>query len=85
MSKYEINFEREILREKSAGILADFDRYLEDNNIDYDDTKNPIILLERAITEIYRNIFKPEYDNMVSLKEANAKLDLATEILNKLS
>lgn len=85
MSKYEINFEREILREKSAGILADFDRYLEDSNIDYDDTKNPIILLERAITEIYRNIFKPEYDNMISLKEANAKLDLATEILNKLS
>ena len=49
MSKYEINFEREILREKNVGILADFDRYLEDNNIDYDDTKNPIILLERAI------------------------------------
>ncbi|WP_291259733.1 hypothetical protein [Fusobacterium sp.] len=85
MSKYEINFEREILREKSAGILADFDRYLEDNNIDYDDIKNPIILLERAIVEIYRNIFKPEYDNMISLKEVNAKLDLATEILNKLS
>lgn len=49
MSKYEVNFEREILREKSAGVLTDFDRCLEDNNIDYDDIKNPIISLERAI------------------------------------
>lgn len=85
MSKYEINFEREILREKSAGILADFDRYLEENDIDYNDVKNPIVLLERAITEIYRNIFKPEYENIIKLKEANAKLDFAAEILNKLS
>lgn len=85
MSKYEINFEREILREKSAGILADFDRYLEENDIDYNDVKNPIVLLERAITEIYCNIFKPEYENIIKLKEANAKLDFAAEILNKLS
>ena len=33
MSLYEINLQREILREKSAEILADFNKYMRENNI----------------------------------------------------
>ena len=83
-SLYEINLKREILREKSAEILADYDKYLDENNISYE-SLNPIRVLEKIISEIYRNIFKPEYENIEKLNEANTKLDLALEVLKKLS
>ena len=83
-SLYEINLKREILREKSAEILADYDKYLDENNIGYE-SLNPIRVLEKIISEIYRNIFKPEYENIEKLNEANTKLDLALEVLKKLS
>lgn len=82
MSLYEINLQREILREKSAGILADFHRYMEDKNIEEFDIKTPIGQLHEIVGNIYRNIFKSEiYKNSNELAEANGKLDLAQEIL----
>ena len=83
-SLYEINLILEKLREKSAEILADYDKYLDENNISYE-SLNPIRVLEKIISEIYRNIFKPEYENIEKLNEANTKLDLALEVLKKLS
>ena len=83
MNTYEITLTREVLREKSAGILADFRRYIEKNDIK--DKKNIIFLLKEKVAEIYRNIFKVEYSNMKALNEANGKLDLAKEILEQLS
>lgn len=83
-SSYEINLTREVLREKSIEILADYDRYLDKNNINKE-SSNPVRILEKMISEIYRNIFKPEYESMEKLNEANGKLDLALEVLKKLS
>lgn len=83
-SSYEINLTREVLREKSIEILADYDRYLDKNNINKE-SLNPVRILEKMISEIYRNIFKPEYESMEKLNEANGKLDLALEVLKKLS
>lgn len=83
MSLYEINLKREILREKSAEILADYDKYLEKNNIEQNPL-NPIRVLEKTVLEVYRNIFKPEYENMEKLYEANGKLDLAWDIIKNL-
>lgn len=83
MSLYEINLQREILREKSAEILADYDKYLDKNNIGQD-SLNPIRILEKTISEIYRNIFKPEYENIEKLNTANGQLDLAWNIIKNL-
>lgn len=81
-SLYEINLQREILREKSAEILADFHRYMEEKNIEQFDIKTPIGILHKIVGDIYRNIFKSEYDTKEKINEANGKLDLAKEILN---
>ncbi|WP_067140240.1 hypothetical protein [Oceanivirga salmonicida] len=84
MLDYEVTLRKEVLREKSAGILADYDRYIEKYNIKETD-KNPINSLLNIVGDIYRNIFKPEYDSMEKLNEANIKLDLATKVLIELS
>ncbi len=83
LSYYEITLKVEVLREKSAGIMADFMRFKKKNHIQ-DDAKDAINFLDDAVTEIYRNIFNPEYDNLIALKEANARLDLAADVLKKL-
>ncbi len=80
-SLYEINLQRDILREKSIEILADFFRYMETQKIEEFDIKTPIGQLYQTVGDIYCNIFKPEYENMEKLNEANGKLDLAREIL----
>lgn len=81
MSLYEINLQREILREKSAEILADFHRYMEEKNIEQFDLNTPIGILYKVVGGIYRNIFKSEYETREKIDEANGKLDLAKEIL----
>ncbi len=81
MSLYEINLQREILREKSAEILADFHRYMEEKNIEQFDLNTPIGILHKVVGGIYRNIFKSEYETREKIDEANGKLDLAKEIL----
>lgn len=81
MSLYEINLQREILREKSAEILADFHRYMEEKNIERFDLNTPIGILHKVVGGIYRNIFKSEYETREKIDEANGKLDLAKEIL----
>lgn len=48
MSLYEINLQREILREKSAEILADFHRYMEEKNIEQFDLNTPIGILHKV-------------------------------------
>ncbi len=83
MSLYEINLQREILREKSAEILADFNKYMRENNINYsnNEVKNPIVALYYNVIEIYNNIFTPKYKDILKLEAVNGKLDLAKEIL----
>lgn len=81
MSLYEINLQREILREKSAEILADFHRYMEEKNIEQFDLNTPIGILHKVVGSIYRNIFKSEYETREKIDEANGKLDLAKDIL----
>ncbi|MCF0171908.1 hypothetical protein [Fusobacterium varium] len=83
MTLYEINLQREILREKSAEVLSDYRRYFRKHKID-SDSKAPINFLYNAVGDIYRNIFKPEYDEYSKLQEANGKLDLARETLKNI-
>ncbi|WP_300344545.1 hypothetical protein [Fusobacterium sp.] len=81
-SLYEINLQREILREKSAEILADFFRYMETQKIEEFDIKTSIGQLYQTVEDIYNNIFKSsKFEGMRELAEANGKLDLAREIL----
>lgn len=82
MLNYEVTLRREVLREKSAGILADFNRYIIEKNIS--DNSNPIIVIKKVVRSIYSNIFNSEYDEMSKLNEANAKLDVAVEVLKGL-
>ena len=81
---YELNLKTEALREKSSGILADFNRYMEENNIPWD-SADPIAFLRKSVLYIQCNICKPEFNSMEKLNEANGKLDLAVEILEKMS
>lgn len=85
MSLYEINLKREILREKSSEILADFHRYMEEKNIEQFDLNTPIGILHKTVGDIYRNIFKIEYETIEKIYEANGKLDLAKEILKNIA
>lgn len=78
---YEINLQREIIREKSAEILADFHRYMEEKNIEQFELNTTIGILHKTVGDIYRNIFKSEFDTREKIDEANGKLDLAKEIL----
>lgn len=74
---YEINLQREILREKSSEILADYRRFFKKNGKD-----NKIIeKLYNTVEYIHTHIFDPEYNSLEKLKEANGKLDLTKEIL----
>ncbi len=84
MLNYEITLKREVLREKSAGILADFNRYIREKNLT-NELSNPVLILKETVGNIYRNIFKPEYDTFEKLTEANIKLDLANDVLKELN
>lgn len=86
MSLYEINLKREILREKNAEILAEFNRYIRENNLNYENNKdkNPVIFLYYNVIKIYNDIFSSEYDNILKLEGANGKLDLARDILKSM-
>lgn len=83
MTLYEINLQREILREKSAEILADFNRYMRNNNINYsnNEAKNPIVALYYNVIEIYNDIFTQKYEDIFKLEAVNGKLDLVKNIL----
>lgn len=84
MSLYEINLQRGILREKSAEILADFHRYMEEKDIEQFDFNTPIGILHKTVGDIYRNIFKSEYETREKIDEANEKLDLAKNTLKSI-
>lgn len=79
---FKVNLQREILREKSAEVLADFHRYLIAQNLEELDPNTTIGLLYKTVGDIYRNIFKErKYKGLYELAQANGKLDLAREIL----
>lgn len=80
MSLYEINLQREILREKSAEILADYRRCFKKYG------KNNKILenLYNSVEHIHINIFDSEYNSIEKLNTANGKLDLAWDIIKNL-
>ncbi|STO35695.1 Uncharacterised protein [Fusobacterium necrogenes] len=80
MSLYEINLQREILREKSAEILADYRRHFKKYG------KNNKILenLYNSVEYIHTNIFDSEYNSIEKLSTANGKLDLAWDIIKNL-
>ncbi|WP_300363728.1 hypothetical protein [Fusobacterium sp.] len=84
-SLYEINLQREILREKSAEILAYFNNYMDKNNINSTEIKNPIVILYLNTIYIYSEIFGSKYDDIAKIEAANGQLDLALEVLKKLS
>lgn len=82
---YEINLQREILREKSAEILTYFNNYMDKNNINSTEIKNPIVILYLNTVYIYNDIFGSKYDDIAKIEAANGQLDLALEVLKKLS
>ena len=45
MSNYELSLEVEVLREMDSGVLANFWKLLDANNISIDDKTNPISIL----------------------------------------
>lgn len=80
-SLYEINLQREILREKSSEILGYFNNYMEKNNINSTEIKNPIVILYLNTVHIYNDIFGSKYDDIAKIEAANGQLDLAKNIL----
>ncbi|VWL84939.1 hypothetical protein [Oceanivirga miroungae] len=83
MLDYKITLEKEVLREKSSGILADFYRFFLENEIS-ETNKKILLILDDEVTKIYRNIFGSEYDSFEKLHEANGKLDLASSVLKRI-
>lgn len=81
MSLYEINLQREILREKSSEILGYFNNYMDKNNINSTEIKNPIVMLYLNTVYIYNDIFGSKYDDIAKIEAANGQLDLAKNIL----
>lgn len=80
-SLYEINLQREILREKSSEILGYFNNYMDKNNINSTEIKNPIVMLYLNTVYIYNDIFGSKYDDIAKIEAANGQLDLAKNIL----
>lgn len=84
MSLYEINLQREILREKSSEILGYFNNYMDKNNINSTEIKNPIVMLYLNTVHIYNDIFGSKYDDIAKIEAANGQLDLAWDIIKNL-
>lgn len=82
MSFYNVNLQREILREKSAEILADIHRYMEANAVEKFAENTPIGIIHAVVGNIYRNAFKSEFNEVAKIDAAHGKLDLARHILN---
>ena len=83
-SLYEINLQREILREKSSEILGYFNNYMDKNNINSTEIKNPIVMLYLNTVHIYNDIFGSKYDDIAKIEAANGQLDLAWDIIKNL-
>jgi hypothetical protein len=80
MSLYEINLKREILREKSAEILAEYRRFFKKNGKDNKTLENSY----NSVEYIHIHIFDLEYNSTEKLNSANGKLDLAWDIIKNL-
>ncbi|WP_300356911.1 hypothetical protein [Fusobacterium sp.] len=84
-SLYEINLQREILKEKSDEILADYHKYMQRHGVRELDIKTSIGQLYKVVEDISCNIFKSsKYESLKELSEANVKLGLAREILKNI-
>ena len=80
MSLYEINLQREILREESAEILANYRRYFRKNG----KSNKAVEKLYNSVEYIHTHIFDSEYNSMEKINEANGQLDLSKYILNNI-
>ncbi len=78
---YEITLEREVLREKSAGVLADIDREID--KMCSDEAVSELKKRRYVVRDIYRNVFESEYNDMKRINQAHEKLNETVAFLKK--
>lgn len=77
---------QDALTEKASILLAEYNRMLDDSEIDeYDTPNHPLVVIRNQILFIYKHIPSLDNANMRSLTEINGKLDFAGEILDDIN
>ena len=79
---YKVIQQIEVLREFSSGILADISRYINENNIDRQDTTNLMVVIDKIVTDIWDGVY-----SIKTMKEAyivRGKLQIINEVIKEL-
>lgn len=84
MCDYDVVLEKEVLNEMGAGILADFSRFLDRNNISIEDKKNPVVILFWETVLIKNNIIGTTYDKLDELKMVEGQLNFVKKFILRL-
>lgn len=83
---FEIIAMQDALTERASVILSEYNRLLDDNEIDEDETPmDPLVIIKNRILYIYKHIQRLDNANIQKLTEMNGKLSFATEILDDIN
>lgn len=78
---YETTLNKEVIREVSAGILSDLDRYIEEKQIK-EDSNDLILGIRKKVLYIYKNIYGNKiYNSMNDILEIKGQLKMINELL----
>ena len=69
MTNYDVVLQKEIMLEAYAGLMADYNRLLEQLNIDEDDKDNPLSRMYWQINDIHKHILGSRYETMKDMYE----------------
>ena len=64
-----LNMKQEIMLEALAGLVADFEKYFENNKIDQDNNKLVIVKNYKQIRKIYYNLLTPQFSTIKAMDE----------------
>lgn len=81
---YFVNAEREVLSEMGAAVIADYMKFISENSIDINDTKNILIIIFKELVILKNNMFSNEFNNLDSLKMLEGKFKFAKKCLEDL-
>ena len=84
MNDYFFSAEVEVLREVSAMVIADIIKYMCDHDIECNDSKNPISILCKKVSEISDSLIKDVYHTMEDLKGVSAQLKFIKEYFGEI-
>lgn len=82
MTLYEINLQRDILREKSVEVLACIHRYKKESDLE---DNIALKIAYKNTLYIYKDIYSDKYSDIQKINEAHGELNLAWKIFKTLN